>query len=206
MGDFLSTPNKYKHSSEGSNRKVQYGASSMQGWRRHNEDAHVTVLDFEPGHSLFAVFDGHGGAEVAKFCKAHILEELRFDPDFTKKNYEAALRNVLLKIDKMLLTVEGKRELKKYALPNQGPGMQCQAGCTANVILMTETHIYCANAGDARGVLCEKGKAIDLSKDHKPDLPSERSRVVAAGHYVAEGRVDGVIAISRAIGDWEYKN
>jgi len=66
--------------------------------------------------------------------------------------------------------------------------------------------VYCSNAGDARSVLSEKGKAIDLSKDHKPDLPAERSRVLAAGHFVDEGRVDGVIAISRAIGDWEYKN
>jgi serine/threonine protein phosphatase PrpC len=45
-----------------------------------------------------------------------------------------------------------------------------------------------------------------LSKDHKPDLPEERKRVVAAGHYVEDGRVDGVIAISKAIGDWEYKS
>lgn len=80
------------------------------------------------------------------------------------------------------------------------------AGCTANVILVNETHIYCANAGDARGVLSEKGKSLDLSKDHKPDLPAERSRVIAAGHYVEESRVDGVIAISRALGDWEYKS
>lgn len=72
--------------------------------------------------------------------------------------------------------------------------------------MVTENYVYCANAGDARGVLYEKGKAIDLSKDHKPDLPQERSRVLAAGHHVEDGRVDGVIAISRAIGDWEYKS
>lgn len=29
---------------------------------------------------------------------------------------------------------------------------------------------------------------------------------MAAGHIVEEGRVDGIIAISRAIGDWEYKS
>ncbi len=84
--------------------------------------------------------------------------------------------------------------------------MAFTAGCTANAILVTETHIYCANAGDARGVLCEKGKAVELSRDHKPDLPHERSRVLAAGHHVEDGRVDGVIAISRALGDWEYKS
>lgn len=49
----------------------------MQGWRKNNEDGHVTAVDFEPGHSLFAVFDGHGGVEVAKFCEAHVVDELR---------------------------------------------------------------------------------------------------------------------------------
>lgn len=37
-------------------------------------------------------------------------------------------------------------------------------------------------------------------------MPHERSRVLAAGHHVEDGRVDGVIAISRALGDWEYKS
>lgn len=80
----------------------------MQGWRSHNEDAHITALEFEPGHSIFAVFDGHGGAEVAKFCEKHMIYELKADNDFKQKNYEQALRNVFLKIDKMLLTEQGK--------------------------------------------------------------------------------------------------
>ena len=50
------------------------------------------------------------------------------------------------------------------------------------------------------------GVAVELSEDHKPDLPTERSRVLASGHNVEDGRVDGIIAISRALGDWEYKN
>lgn len=37
-------------------------------------------------------------------------------------------------------------------------------------------------------------------------MPSERARILASGHTVEDGRVDGIIAISRAIGDWEYKN
>jgi len=54
-------------------------------------------------------------------------------------------------------------------------------------------------------VVCEAGKAVELSWDHKPTVPSERQRVNAAGLHVQDERVSGVIAVSRAIGDWEYK-
>lgn len=54
----------------------------MQGWRKSNEDAHINAIDFVPGFSLFAVFDGHGGAEVAKFCGNHFVEEIKNDANF----------------------------------------------------------------------------------------------------------------------------
>lgn len=53
--------------------------------------------------------------------------------------------------------------------------------------------------------MCEKGQAIELSKDHKPDLPEERSRILKAGGEVSDGRVNGMLALSRAIGDFDYK-
>lgn len=52
----------------------------------------------------------------------------------------------------------------------------------------------------------KSGKVTELSYDHKPDNAGELARVKAAGGFVEEGRVQGVIAVSRAIGDWEYKN
>ena len=65
--------------------------------------------------------------------------------------------------------------------------------------------IYCANAGDSRTVMSEKGNAVDLSKDHKPELPEERSRIIKAGGEVMDGRVNGMLALSRAMGDFDYK-
>ncbi len=115
---------------------------------------------------------------------------------------------MFVKIDKMLLQNDAKTEMRKYQKDELSSDCEpaFTAGCTANVLLLSDTHVYCANTGDSRSVLCEKGKALELSKDHKPDVPSEHSRIVAAGHTVASGRVDGNLAVSRAIGDWEYKS
>lgn len=54
--------------------------------------------------------------------------------------------------------------------------------------------------------MCRKGKAKDLSIDHKPDLPSEKRRIERANGFVEEGRVNGMLALSRSLGDFEYKN
>ena len=47
---------------------------------------------------------------------------------------------------------------------------------------------------------------IELSHDHKPDNEGELKRIKEGGGFVEDGRVQGIIAVSRAIGDWEYKN
>lgn len=78
-------------------------------------------------------------------------------------------------------------------------------GCTACVVLISESEIYCANAGDSRCVLSQDGKAIEMSIDHKPDMPTEKARIEKAGGFVEENRVKGVLNLSRSLGDLEYK-
>lgn len=86
-------------------------------------------------------------------------------------------------------------------------GIPFNAGCTSCVCLITKDSIYCSNSGDSRSILVNKsGKVTELSYDHKPDNDGEMRRIKAAGGYVEDGRVQGIIAVSRAIGDWEYKN
>ena len=62
-----------------------------------------------------------------------------------------------------------------------------------------------ANAGDSRSVLGVKGRAKPLSFDHKPQNEGEKARITAAGGFVDFGRVNGNLALSRAIGDFEFK-
>ena len=86
------------------------------------------------------------------------------------------------------------------------------AGTTATVVLITDDKVICANAGDSRTVYGtgwnsdgKAGKGIPLSQDHKPDDAAEKKRIEAANGYVEQGRVFGTLAVSRALGDFDFK-
>lgn len=80
------------------------------------------------------------------------------------------------------------------------------SGCTAVVALLCENRLFVANAGDSRAVICRDGKAIDMSIDHKPeDLPELERIRKAGGRVTMDGRVNGGLNLSRAIGDHAYK-
>lgn len=203
MGIYLSSPDTKKYSVDGNNTKLRYGASAMQGWRLNMEDAHISNPEYGPDMSLFAVFDGHGGPEVAKFCERHFGAELKKNPNFEKGRYDIALKETFLKMDEVLLTTEGQAELR--TLKQDGEGAESCAGCTANVCLLVGNTVYCANAGDSRSILWTRQSVVALSEDHKPENEIERTRINSAGGFIIEGRVNGNLNLSRAIGDLEYK-
>lgn len=82
-----------------------------------------------------------------------------------------------------------------------------QAGCTSVVALRVGNLLYCANAGDSRGVMCRgDAQAHALSEDHKPSSSVEIARIEKAGGFVnVNGRINGNLNLSRSIGDMKYK-
>ena len=67
----------------------------------------IINLDIGDGNSIFAVFDGHGGEHVARFCKKHFVEYLIKRPSYLEKNYVKALESTFLEIDNALLRPVG---------------------------------------------------------------------------------------------------
>jgi serine/threonine protein phosphatase PrpC len=176
----------------------------MQGWRMSMEDAHLASLDLSEGISLFCVFDGHGGPEVAKFCAEYFGKYLLENESYQKGEYKKALEENFLKMDELLMDEKGVEMLRPFK--TEKDIANSFAGCTANVVLFTKDKYYIANAGDARSVLfTKKDEVLALSTDHKPEDERELKRIEKAGGYVSDGRVNDNLNLTRAIGDLEYK-
>eukprot|EP00931_Biecheleriopsis_adriatica_P058179 TRINITY_DN34577_c0_g1_i1.p1 TRINITY_DN34577_c0_g1~~TRINITY_DN34577_c0_g1_i1.p1 ORF type:complete len:415 (+),score=70.30 TRINITY_DN34577_c0_g1_i1:198-1442(+) len=213
---------------------LSWSVADMQGWRDSMEDANLAlpslgeaVASAASGQSmaraqewsnvaLFGVMDGHGGHQVAKFCEHHLPAAIALRP---RSDMPAAMSSAYLRMDEMLQEDAGLKELRRLALQTQGNGRMPRftaegVGCTCVLTAVTAQELVTANAGDSRAVLSRRGQAcVELSKDHKPSLPSERSRIEQAGGWIEfDGpggiipRVNGDLSLSRAIGDLEYKD
>lgn len=160
------------------------------------EDAHAHVLDLDEGkpeaesNAFFAVYDGHGGAAVAKFAGSNVHRRLVNEEAYKEGDYAQALKRAFLGTDEDLLASNTREP----------------SGCTAVAALVTaDNKVYVANAGDSRSVIGVKGEVKPLSFDHKPTSETERARISGAGGYIEYGRVNGNLALSRALGDFEFK-
>lgn len=218
MGVFLTKCDTMKTRESGKGSQVSFWVCSMRGWRVTMEDTSFVDLSFTPDTSLFCIFDGHGGDEVARFCEHNFSKHLKSNVSFQRKSYKRALKETFLLMDTLMRSDDGKRELLKYKMvgPNQSTEIytanekdsKIYSGCTAIVALIVDRkRLFVANAGDCRGLLFKKsGQVLQLNREHKPSDPEELSRIVGAGGVVLNGRIDEILNLSRAIGDLEYKN
>ncbi|XP_072292559.1 protein phosphatase 1B isoform X2 [Eucyclogobius newberryi] len=214
MGAFLDRPRTQKHNSHGEGNGLRYGLSSMQGWRVEMEDAHTAVLGLPSPSmkdwSFFAVYDGHAGSKVATYCSKHLLEHIicaSFGQQSEGSGNEpaalvlpsveavkAGIRTGFLKIDEHMRSFSDLRN-----------GMD-RSGSTAVGILISPDNFFFVNCGDSRAVLYRNSNVCFSTLDHKPGNPREKERIQNAGGTVMIQRVNGSLAVSRALGDYDYKN
>jgi len=192
MGQTLSEPVTTKESAYCQNEKFRVGSSCMQGWRVNMEDSHTHILSLpdDPEAAFFAVYDGHGGARVAEYAGKHLHKYVVKRPEY-QNDIGLAMQRAFLEIDDVMLYDESWGEQ--------------MAGSTAVTVLIKNNKLYCANAGDSRAVACVNGEVQPLSVDHKPNNEAESKRINDGGGYVEFNRVNGNLALSRALGDFVFK-
>lgn len=141
--------------------------------------------------SWLGVFDGHGGGKASQFCcdqlSAYVRNQYEFPWDLG-----TAMKHAYHMIDK---------DFTRTGYTDGTTACSC--------IIVGGKKIVCANAGDSRAIVIkEDGSVFKLSRDHKPGVPCETKRITDLGGkvlYFGRWRVEGILAVSRGIGDGALK-
>jgi serine/threonine protein phosphatase PrpC len=175
---------------------------SLKGERSSNEDCHNIILGMnnQDGNTAkvnyYGIYDGHGGDFVSKFLSNNlpqffIAKEVKYPLDVTYVN------NVYNEVQKILFT------------KHKDNATECGSTCLV-VCQFKDDHeqefLNIMNTGDCRSVLCRNNLGIPLTRDHKPDWPDEKNRILKLGGQIRRDnnsttyRIND-LSVSRAFGD-----
>ncbi|XP_078490505.1 integrin-linked kinase-associated serine/threonine phosphatase 2C-like isoform X1 [Ciona intestinalis] len=188
--------------------------AERKGERDEMQDAHVVLDDCTEDFqqltpkvsrvAYYAVFDGHGGKRAsehsARRLHVHLAHKL---PKGTVNNFDKEMKRQILESFKVM-----DEEFLKEASTHKPVWKD---GTTACCVLVLNDTLYITNLGDSKAILCryqsetKQHVSVPLSKDHNPSNYEERMRIQKAGGNVREGRVLGILEVSRSIGDGQYK-
>ena len=173
------------------------------------EDSHTLEphLRDEPDCSFAAVYDGHGGDAIAYYAGREIPDKLMATAQWEeyKALEDKTVDAAAVKIGEALRQAFLDFDEAQRARPDIRSG-EDQSGATAIACIITPTFIVVANAGDSRGILAKGGRVEPMSFDHKPTNAGETQRIEASGGTVTNRRVNGDLAVSRALGDFKHKD
>lgn len=166
------------------------------GGRTYMEDRMSFDIQLPYGFSYYGVFDGHGGSEVSTYLKANMGNVIKHHI------LTAFSQSSQVDISQMLF------DAIKHIVNEIPYKIAVNTGSTAVIVLKKNNTLWTANIGDSRAIMNHGHKSVPLTKDHKPDDPQENKRIVELGGKVVKAfqgdvyRVNGVLALSRAIGDF----
>ncbi|XP_052075281.1 protein phosphatase 1F-like isoform X1 [Mytilus californianus] len=174
----------------------------IKNTRRKMEDRHVLLPDlntlFDLRHnerqSFYAVFDGHAGIEAANYAAAHVPYHFVQSSAFPK-DPEGALKAAFKSTDEKFIVKAVRERIK--------------SGSTGVLAFIDKNKLHISWVGDSQAVLVKNGRPVTVMNPHKPERADERVRIQNLGGYVLNmggvWRVNGMLSVSRAIGDLAQK-
>lgn len=184
--------------------KVGVAENKNSKFRKTMEDVHTYVKNFASrlDWGYFAVFDGHAGSQASKWCGSHlhtVVEQMLLD-DETRDVRDVLNRSFLLLDEQINSKLPGNSGctaavcILRWELPDSIPNQVTD-------LSKHKRKLYTANVGDSRIVLFRKGRSIRLTYDHKASDILEMQRVEQAGGLIMKSRVNGMLAVTRSLGD-----
>ena len=228
--DYLNIPvenfEQSKYSSKSMGIIHAYGANTHPGLvRNYNEDRVSIIINMNkpqnyksslwPKVSFFGIYDGHGGYTCAEYLRDNLHKFIVQDKNFPD-NIPQAIKNGFELAEKDFIT--------NHALSKHNDNVLDRSGSCGVVVMIVDSKIYVANVGDSRAVMSAKnGETFrEITTDHKPDNPKEKSRIIDNGGKVYQSQtpipnfgnqiligpyrvLPGRLSVSRTVGDVEAK-
>ena len=186
--------------------------------RKEMEDFHCIkqALGKRYNLSYFAIFDGHGGKEVASFLSINLhhylineLNNIQFgiNDEENINNIIECIKLAFIKIDKDILANDnlandvGSTATLIFIYYNNLNDIENYNNENQNL----ERTLICANIGDSSGYLINKSNIKLITKHHKCEDASEVKRIRDQGGIVFQGRIFGKLILTRTLGDKEMK-
>ena len=171
------------------------------------EDTSTTIYEYKrknsttPKHKdesndikIEDIFFEKGGKQNAALNTLPLFEDV-----FDKKSYDINFNNNDIKLQ-LKTNVSSS---SKFSLDNL---VASEMGTTANIMLIKNGIIYIANVGDSLSVMYKNKKAYNLNKEHQTIIESEKERVIKSGAKIVGYRINGMLNLTRAIGDLKFKS
>ncbi|RLN51299.1 hypothetical protein BBJ29_003063 [Phytophthora kernoviae] len=179
-------------------RGMIYGVYSDQGVRKQNEDRKISTTR-KLGDELvayFGLYDGHGGVDVAEYLSQNLHETVFNHLQQPQPSDKQTAEMILLADAVRSAFAATDEEIFKLQLPS---------GSTAVSVVVKGSTAIVSSVGDSQVVLSTTGRATDMCIAHTPELSSERDRILAAKGQISKGRIYGMLGVSRAFGDNDFK-
>ena len=183
----------YKESKGGLVKSYAYCEEPNPNHRQYMEDQGIAIENFnnDPNKIIFGLFDGHGGDQVSKYLQENFAIYMKQMMPFN--NYFQDFVNLFKTLDE---------KVKSLNCPD--------AGSTATIVYIErqndKKYLYCINVGDSRCIIINKKGIMRLSKDDRVEDPNEKERIIKEGGFIYNGRIHGILMLSRCFGDWGIKN
>jgi len=168
--------------------KIEVAYAEVNGHRNAMEDRIIDTHIFENWY-MYGVLDGHGGSECVEDIQINL--PLFFKKAFQKYNgmpQDDVLINTCIDFD--------ISHCSDYI-----------SGSTASIIFINiyTNELVSLNIGDSSTFCYSNDKLLFEAEEHKPDNINEHERIIKSGNFVSSGRINKMLAVSRAFGDCDYK-
>ena len=183
-----------------------YAFFSELGDRSNQEDKFVACDDLRVFDDIiipyFAVYDGHGGPSCSDYIRKNLHNEIHYYlKELVNEKSQNFLSDLINALQKIIILVDINYFDSEL---NFSP----HHGSTCVFVFFIGTYVLCCNLGDSVSILLRKNdKRVYLSRDFNPKREIERQRIELKNGYITnDGRLLGNISVSRAFGDWKFKD